>query len=235
LLRAARSILQDMAKATLADAREVTSSIVAALDPLAVLVFGAVGRTGEGNDLDLLVVVEEGSTGSSALDAALRPFYKRIAVDPFVMPEGTFRDHFLRGSPFLRSVIREGRRLYMKNAESEWMKDARDELSAAEYLGKGGFWKLACFHAQQAVEKSLKARLLGKGWELEKVHAIARLSALCADYRIPSLLADEEVQFMDSIYRGRYPGEAGLLPLGEPNREEADRAIAIAAKVLGPV
>jgi len=226
-------MLQAMAKATLADAGEVTSSIVAALDPLAVLVFGAVGRTGEGNDLDLLVVVEEGRAGSSALDAALRPFYKRIAVDPFVMPEGTFRDHYLRGSPFLRSVIREGRRRYMENAESEWMKDARDELSAAEYLTKGGFWKLACFHAQQAVEKSLNARLLGKGWELEKAHAIARLSALCANYRIPSLLVDEEVQFMASICRGRCLGEGGLLPLGEPNREEADRAITIAAKVVG--
>ena len=106
----------------------------------------------------------------------------------------------------------------MKNAESEWMKDARDELAAAEYLREGGFWKPACFHAQQAVEKSLKARLLGKGWELEKVHSIARLLALSNDYKIPSNLGDEEIQFMDSIYRGR----------------DADRALTIAVKALHP-
>jgi HEPN domain-containing protein len=222
-----------MPKATLADAREVTSKIVAAVDPLAVLVFGGVGRAGEGNDLDLLVVVEEGSRGTSRLDAALQPFHKRFAVDPFVIADRAFRDHFRRGSPFLHTVIREGRRLYMKNAELEWMKDANDELSAAGYLRKGGFWKLACFHAQQAVEKALKARLLAKGWELEKVHSIARLSALCEDYKIQLSLTDGEIQYIDSIYRGRYPGEAGLLPLGEPDSKDADKAIAIATRALG--
>lgn len=121
----------------------------------------------------------------------------------------------------------------MKNAESEWMKDAKEELLAAEHLRKGGFWKLACFHAQQAVEKCLKARLLGKGWELEKVHSVARLTALCADFKIAQPLSEGEIVFVDSIYRGRYPGEAGLLPLGEPNQAEADRAIAIARKATG--
>ena len=221
-----------MAKATLNDAREVTSTIVAAFDPLLVLAFGEVGRSGEGNDLDLLVVVEKGRTGDAALDAIVQPFQKRFAIDPFVLPADTFRDHFRSGSPFLRAVIREGRRLYMKNAESEWMKDAGDELAAGEHLRSGGFWKPACFHAQQAVEKAQKARLLGKGWELEKVHSFARLKALCIDYRIPVALNDDDVQLLDSIYRGRYPGEAGLLPLGEPSREDADRAIAIAKKVL---
>jgi hypothetical protein len=97
-----------MAKATLADAREVTSAIVSALDPLAVLLFGEVGRRGEGNDLDLLVVVQDGCE-HAPLGSTLRPFLKRIAIDP------------------------------------EWEKDAREELAAAEYLNKGGFWKPARF------------------------------------------------------------------------------------------
>ncbi len=220
-----------MAKATLADAREVTSAIVSALDPLAVLVFGEVGRRGEGNDLDLLVVVQDGCE-HAPLGSTLRPFLKRIAIDPFVLPATTFREHFMSGSPFLRTVVREGRRLFMKNAESEWEKDAREELAAAEYLNKGGFRKLACFHAQQAVEKAMKARLLGKGWELEKIHSLARLCALSAEYRVPVLLGDDDVQFLDSIYRGRYPGEAGLLPLGEPGEVDARRTVALAIKAL---
>ena len=121
----------------------------------------------------------------------------------------------------------------MKNAESEWLKDALDELKAAEYLCAGGYWKAACFHSQQAMEKTGKPRLLGRGWELEKVHSIARLQALAVDHRISSALDAADIQFMDSIYRGRYPGEAGLLPLGEPTRGDAERAIEIAKRALG--
>jgi HEPN domain-containing protein len=222
-----------MARATIADARKITSTIVTILDPQAVLVFGAVARSGEGNDLDLLIIVDDDTVGGNALDVALRPFQNRIAIDPFVIPANIFREYFRQGSPFLRTVILEGRPLYMKNAESEWMKDAREELKTAEYLRTGGYWKAACFHSQQALEKTFKARLLGRGWELEKVHSVARLHALGVDYTIPLALAAEDIQFMDSIYRGRYPGEAGLLPLGEPTREDADRAIAIARKVVG--
>ena len=221
-----------MGRATLADAREVTSSIVMVLDPQAVIVFGGVGRDGEGSDLDMLIVIDDGGAGEEALAFSLKPFQKRFAIEPFVMHASTFRDHFRRGSPFLRTIIREGRRMYMKNAESEWMKDARDELQAAEYLLRGGFWKLACFHSQQAVEKSLKARLLGKGWELEKVHSAARLQALAIDYKIAFTLDESDIQFIDSIYRGRYPGEAGLLPLGEPSQNDAERAIEIAKWAL---
>ena len=222
-----------MARATLADAREVTSTIVRVIDPQAVLVFGGVGSSGEGNDLDLLIVTDQGSTREDALDAALLPFQKRFAIDPFVIPADTFKEHFLRGSPFLRTVIREGRRLYMKNAEQEWMKDAHDDLRAAEYLSLGRFWKPACFHAQQAVEKAMKGQLLGKGWELEKVHSVARLQALWADHGIRLLLDGEDIRFIDSIYRDHFPGEAGLLPLGKPGELDAKSAIEIATRALG--
>jgi len=221
-----------MARATLADAREVTSSIITVMDPEAVLVFGEVGRSGEGNDLDLLIVTGGEGGNEEALTAILRPFQRRIAIDPFVIPANTLRSHFQRGSPFLRTIIREGRQLYMKNAESEWMKDARNELEAARYLCTGCFWKQVCFHAQQAMEKHIKARLLGKGWELEKVHSLARLQALATDHGISIDVPEPDVLFMDSIYRGRYPGEAGLLPLGEPTREDAERAIRIALASL---
>ena len=99
------------------------------------------------------------------------------------------------------------------------MDEGRTGRAGGSRIPQGrGFLEAACFHAQQAVEKSLKARLLGKGWELEKVHSIARLLALSNDYKIPSNLGDEEIQFMDSIYRGR----------------DADRALTIAVKALHP-
>lgn len=221
-----------MALATLDDARSVTSTIVEALDPQLVLAFGAVGRTGSGNDLDLLIVVD-GERREAEVAALLKPYAARIAIDPLVVDAAKFRERFRRGSPFLSALVREGRRLYMKDAETGWLQDAGDELSSAEYLAQGGFWKAACYHAQQAVEKGLKARLLGKGWELEKVHSVRRLAAIAGDYRVRVPIDDEAIEYIDSIYRGRYPGEAGLLPLGDPGEKDARRAIAIARSFLG--
>ena len=37
---------------------------------------------------------------------------------------------------------------------------------------------------------------------------------------------------MDEIYRGRYPAESGLLPLGTPTEEDADRSVAIAQRTV---
>ncbi len=37
--------------------------------------------------------------------------------------------------------------------------------------------------------------------------------------------------FIDSIYKGRYPGEEGLLPYGNPTKQDAKRAISIKYKV----
>jgi HEPN domain-containing protein len=102
----------------------------------------------------------------------------------------------------------------------------------ADYLLRGGFHKGCCYHAQQAIGKGVKARLLAKGWELEKTHSIARLAAICEDHNIRLPLKDEDIVFIDSIYRGRYPAEEGLLPFKEPSANDAERALRIARRSL---
>ena len=72
----------------------------------------------------------------------------------------------------------------MKDAMHEWLKLSEDELNMAECLLKGGYFKGACYHAQQLIEKSMKARLFKKGWDLEKTHSIERLVAIGRDDRI---------------------------------------------------
>jgi HEPN domain-containing protein len=109
---------------------------------------------------------------------------------------------------------------------------AEGELSMARYLLQGGFYKGACYHAQQSVEKSAKAKLIEKGWDLERIHSIERLMVLGKDYRIKYPLNEKEALFVDAIYRGRYPAEAGLLPLGEPALADAQKAVQIAEKML---
>lgn len=220
---------------TLNDAKQVTETIVKTCRPLGIIIFGSVAQKGKGNDLDLLIIVnDEKKTDRDIhllIHSCLRRYYKHFTIDPFIIPLSTLKKFFAKGSPFIWLLLKEGRYLYMKDAVKEWLKQAEEELNMAVYLLEGGFFKGACYHAQQAIEKQIKAMLLNKGWELEKIHSVERLIALGEDYNIKLNISDKETIFIDSIYRSRYPGEAGLLPLSEPSKPEAQKAIDIAKKV----
>ncbi|MGD9971589.1 MAG: hypothetical protein AB7S77_00855 [Desulfatirhabdiaceae bacterium] len=45
-------------------------------------------------------------------------------------------------------------------------------------------------------------------------------------------MTDEDIVFMDSICRGRYPAEEGLLPFREQSALDAEKAIHIAGKIV---
>lgn len=225
-----------MTMVTIKDAKETANSIVKTLCPVSIVLFGSVAREEVGADLDLLIVTDDNSKISGdvnmLLHKSLKKFYKKFAVDPFIIPLSSLRRSYREGSRFLRLIEREGRGLYMRNGIEEWVKQSKDELNMAGYLLKGGYFKGACYYAQQAIEKSMKSILFKKGWDLEKTHSIERLMAIGRDFKIKFNLSSEEVVFLDSIYRGRYPLEAGLLPLGEPSEEEAKRAVSIARRIF---
>ena len=56
---------------------------------------------------------------------------------------------------------------------------------------------------------------------------------IAEDYRLLIPLQPADIDFMDEIHRGRYPAESGLLPLGTPTKDDADRAVSIAKQTLG--
>lgn len=220
---------------TIRDARDVADEIVRSFSPVSVVLFGSVAKEGVGGDLDLLVIVDDATRLSGnpelLLYQRLKNFYKRFSIDPFIIPLSLLYQCYHRGSPFLNKVLKEGRVLYMRDAVREWFKNGEDELRMAEYLMQGGYFKGACYHAQQSAEKAVKARLLQKGWELEKTHSIERLVSIAEEYNIAIDISEEDMVFIDSIYRGRYPLETGLLPLGEPLKEDAERAVGIARRI----
>ncbi|MFO0793065.1 MAG: HEPN domain-containing protein [Candidatus Brocadiaceae bacterium] len=224
---------------SLNDAKAVSDVIVDTIHPISIVVFGSVARKGFGNDLDLLIITEDNSKlpneTNLIINKCLKPFYKNFAIDPFVVSRSVLNKHHRNGSPFLRLVLKEGRSLYMKDAVKEWLKQARDELDMASYLLKGGYFKGSCYHAQQSIEKSIKSGLLAKGWELEKIHSIERLLSLAHDLGLSVNMSDDDTIFIDSIYRGRYPAEAGLLPLGEPAKADAQRALSIASATYATI
>lgn len=221
---------------TLKEAKEVRDKLVKTIRPISIIAFGSVVREGNGNDLDILIVTDDHSYLTHNLDKivykTLHEFSSRFAIDPFIISLSKLREYFSNGSPFLRAVQKEGRVLYMKESIKEWMKQTREELATARYLLQGGFYRGACYHSQQTIEKFVKASLLQKGWELEKIHSLERLLTIAVEHNIPLKIDEEDIIFIDSIYRGRYPAEEGLLPLGEPSEQDAQRAVKLAEEIF---
>ena len=133
---------------TFTDVKEVSAEIVKQFNPLLVTHFGFVARKTSGNDLDILVVVEDrdyqGEKTDSLLQRSLAKYYHRFDIDPFVLPVSKYLNQLRSGEPFLNSVLKEGRILYMNNHVNEWLRQSDEELRTARYLLAGNFYRSAC-------------------------------------------------------------------------------------------
>ncbi len=123
-------------------------------------------------------------------------------------------------------------------AEAErWFRQAEYDLQAALHLREGGFYFAACFHAQQAAEKALKACRYAQGERLVLGHSVLRLAEECAeaDPRFADLA--RKCGRLDLFYvPTRYPNG---LPDGTPAEiytdAEAEVAVRLAQRVLSLV
>ncbi len=113
------------------------------------------------------------------------------------------------------------------NDPRAWAKKAEEdyELARSALLRKRPLTTGACFHAQQCVEKYVKAMLISKGAEFPKTHDLLMLNNLCSNAGIfleinPKLLNT----LTDYAVRTRYPGE-------EPTEEDAKEAMQIMKSV----
>jgi HEPN domain-containing protein/predicted nucleotidyltransferase len=213
----------------------IVRRIIDGYNPDRIILFGsrATGEGSEDSDLDLLVVKE---TQERPLDRRIQVERlladRGLPLDVLVYTPGELRNLFAAGSPFVEEVIETGRVLYMRNATAVWLAEAREELEVARILLDHGKYRGACLHSQQCVEKGLKSLVLEKGRRPARTHDIVELlnQAVVEGYAV-GLLMDDAI-LLNSVYRGRYPTEDGLLPHGEPTREDAMRAHGAAEKVM---
>jgi HEPN domain-containing protein len=110
----------------------------------------------------------------------------------------------------------------------EWLLKADNDLKTAAHtltLGQDCPTDTVCYHAQQCVEKYLKALLVFRGTVFPKTHDIHELRALLPPKLRPKL--DSKVQDRLTKYATvrRYPGAGPELPLAE-----ARKAVAIARR-----
>ena len=115
----------------------------------------------------------------------------------------------------------------------QWLDKAEQDMKASEALlaAEPPFPYAACFHAQQAAEKYLKALLTWYQIEFPKTHAVEQLLHLLshADAVRASSLTGASVLSPYAVDI-RYPGDQP-----EPDLKEAHRAAELARKVRDAV
>ena len=84
--------------------------------------------------------------------------------------------------------------------EARWLAQAEADLRAAETSAKGGHFEWACFQAQQAAEKALKAVLFKHGLTTAWGHSLVNLVGEAAA-REPALSTlDPDARLLDKYY-----------------------------------
>ena len=120
----------------------------------------------------------------------------------------------------------------MRKEAEGWVKIAIEEFQSAKYLLEKSLFRMVCYHSQQAVEKVLKAILVDHEVEVPFTHNLLDLNNAVKNFRYETPVSDEECVFLNSVYRSRYPSDAGLLPTGEPGECDAVKALEIANTLL---
>jgi HEPN domain-containing protein len=110
----------------------------------------------------------------------------------------------------------------------EWVLKAESDLKTASHtlkLGKECPTDTVCFHAQQCVEKYLKALLVMGNQDFPKTHDIRLLASMLPPARLPQIAPNERRALTNYAAAARYPGWP-MIPL-----KEAREAVRIARRV----
>ncbi|MDD2781857.1 HEPN domain-containing protein [Sulfuricurvum sp.] len=111
----------------------------------------------------------------------------------------------------------------MKLLASEWLKAAQDDLAVIEkIINEESLSHMVAFHAQQCIEKSLKALGEERSLELPKIHKLKTLASRVGIDLSSFENGEDHLHLLDELYiDSRYPGDFGLLPNGKPTLEDA--------------
>jgi HEPN domain-containing protein len=105
-----------------------------------------------------------------------------------------------------------------RTAIDRWMSRASNDLRTAQTMltVDPPTTDTICFHAQQCIEKSLKAFLTFADQHIERTHDLVRLVALCKQIDPTlSILSETAVKLTDYAVTSRYPDDWRDIPVAE--------------------
>lgn len=227
----------------------IVSELVATGDPLQVILFGSVARGDDGpdSDLDLLIVFSEldQSGRGQLLERLRRAATAPIAVDLHLTDVPTFsrRRHIVGAveeAAATEGQVVHGRALdkeewtpdpAAQSAEAHrWLARGRDDLRLAEHIAATpdlAPWS-ACYHAQQAAEKALKAALVHDAISPPRTHTLDRLIQALPQRWSTSDFGTGLAELSRWAVEGRFPGE-------DASREDANAGVTVARRVFDAV
>ena len=116
-----------------------------------------------------------------------------------------------------------------------WFEQAQADLRAAEDSAKAGHYEWACFQAQQAGEKALKAFLYARGRTSVITHSLRRLVQACGADDPTFVELDDDARLLDQHYiPTRYPNglDEETTPAAYYVRKDAERCLQSARSIL---
>ena len=212
--------------------------IVSEFTPLQVILFGsyAYGTPTEDSDVDLLVVMDipKSEYRNKALEIQQR-IPSRFSIDVLVRSPEEIAYRVSYNDWFLREITEKGDFLYGSDAYNnienrqgtpnafkkeqdcmnplalEWIEKAEEDYNMAQLAQQASrpFHNSICFHAQQCIEKYLKAWLQEANVTVPRTHDLGELLALI----VPTLPAWSQWQadlkrITEYAVDSRYPGES---------------------------
>jgi HEPN domain-containing protein len=115
----------------------------------------------------------------------------------------------------------------------DWLDEAKGDLEHARNDVRGGFYNWACFSAQQAAEKAIKAVFQRMGAEAWGHSVVDLLMELSKKHDVPEKLSDEALELDKAYIPTRYPNAH---PSGSPRsrytKEEARRLIGYGERIV---
>lgn len=118
------------------------------------------------------------------------------------------------------------------NRYQDWLDQAERDLGRANIDIQTEYWEWACFTAQQAAEKAVKALLMNRGYTAWG-HALTPMLRGLQDVCVPDVLV-AHAQSLDTFYiAARYPnGFAEGKPADYYNEQTAREAVHAATEII---
>ena len=120
----------------------------------------------------------------------------------------------------------------MQEETKNWLKYSEENLEAAKILYDSELFNPCLHNIQQCIEKALKSVIIEKNIPFKKTHNIFELKNILSQNSISIDLADDDCDFLDSIYLPtKYP-VGSALPFYYPEKSDCTKSIKIAENLF---
>jgi HEPN domain-containing protein len=119
----------------------------------------------------------------------------------------------------------------MKPETQRWLEYAEQDEASVGILLQTHLYNPCLYHAQQAIEKYLKAVMSEREIRIQRIHSIRGLVNIFTEHAVDVDMHDDEIDLIDSIYMpARYP-VGSVLPLFEPNQTICEQCLQIVQRI----